>query len=189
MYKSAKNSEGRWVVENQAGEVIKVCETRAESRRLASEMTREALAEPTTAILAVDTDTLPVDSNVPTVEAELSETSADVAVDTADVPVNLESSKPAEEPAEEPNNMADVLTALKQFEQLAQSAKPAQSTVQVVKVEKRVTKASQVRARIAIAKQTSELPDVVVGWAVETLGMDKNLARVYVRNNWSKVPN
>ena len=147
--------------------------------------TVEADLSEASADVAVDTNTLPVDSDVPTVEADISETSADVAVDTADVVVNLESS----EPAEEPNNMADVLSALKQFEQLAQSAKPAQPTVQVVKVEKQVTKASQVRARIAVAKQTGELPDVVVGWAVDTLGMDKGLARVYVRNNWSKVPN
>jgi SprT protein len=47
--------------------------------------------------------------------------------------------------------------------------------------------AELVRARIAQAKARSEMPAVVVQWAVDLLGMKVALAKTYVKNNWPKV--
>lgn len=60
-------------------------------------------------------------------------------------------------------------------------------TVVLVESVKKVRKSDQVRARIAIAKQNSEADAVVVQWAIDNLGMARQLARVYVKNNWAKV--
>ena len=60
-------------------------------------------------------------------------------------------------------------------------------TVVLVESVKKVRKSDQVRARIAIAKQNSEADTVVVQWAIDNLGMARQLARVYVKNNWAKV--
>ena len=56
-----------------------------------------------------------------------------------------------------------------------------------------VTKADLVRACITQAKSGvmfgSDIPEkkeYVIAWAVDTLGMEKNLAKVYVNNNWDK---
>ncbi len=49
-----------------------------------------------------------------------------------------------------------------------------------------MSKADQVRARIAEAKINSEDHAVVVAWAMETLGMSKGLANTYVKENWDK---
>ena len=53
-------------------------------------------------------------------------------------------------------------------------------TVVLVESVKKVRKSDQVRARIAIAKQNSEADAVVVQWAIDNLGMARQLARVYV---------
>ena len=53
--------------------------------------------------------------------------------------------------------------------------------------EKKVTKASIVRERIALAKVNGEGKEVVVQYAIDELGFDKPLAKVYVNNNWDKV--
>ena len=52
-----------------------------------------------------------------------------------------------------------------------------------------VSKADAIRAQIAVVKaaQGSEAFEVVVAWAVSTLGMTRTLARTYVKNNWDKV--
>lgn len=50
----------------------------------------------------------------------------------------------------------------------------------------KTTNASRVRERITEAKAANESADVVVAWAVETLGMSPQLARTYVKNNWAK---
>jgi SprT protein len=47
--------------------------------------------------------------------------------------------------------------------------------------------AERVRGRIAVAKRNGEAADAVVEWAVVTLGMKRQLAKAYVKNNWSKV--
>lgn len=47
--------------------------------------------------------------------------------------------------------------------------------------------AELVRARIAQAKARAESADIVVLWAVDTLGMKTALAKTYVKNNWCKV--
>lgn len=48
------------------------------------------------------------------------------------------------------------------------------------------SKADQVRARIAFAKQQKQGMISVIIWAVDALGMTKSLARTYVENNWDK---
>lgn len=48
------------------------------------------------------------------------------------------------------------------------------------------TNASQVRWRIGRAKAQGEGMDEVILFAVQVLGMTRNLARAYVRNNWNK---
>ena len=51
-----------------------------------------------------------------------------------------------------------------------------------------MSNADKVRTRIAEAKEAGETPEMVVAWAIETLGMKKQLAGVYVKNNWDKKP-
>ena len=48
------------------------------------------------------------------------------------------------------------------------------------------SKADQVRARIAVAKNNGEGSSAVVNYAVTVLGMTLALAKTYVKNNWSK---
>lgn len=48
-------------------------------------------------------------------------------------------------------------------------------------------KSDRVRARIADAKANNETADVVVEWVIATLGMNKPLAKTYVKGNWNKV--
>jgi hypothetical protein len=47
-------------------------------------------------------------------------------------------------------------------------------------------KSDRVRARIALAKVNNEKPEVVVAWVIETLGMNKPLAKTYVKGNWDR---
>lgn len=49
------------------------------------------------------------------------------------------------------------------------------------------TKAEQVRARVVQAKEAGESQMVVEEWVVRTLGMKRQLARVYTKENWPRV--
>lgn len=72
---------------------------------------------------------------------------------------------------------------------LAKEARPvelvATTTSRSTKPQK-TTNASRVRDRIKEAKAANETAEVVVAWAVETLGMSPQLAKTYVKNNWAK---
>ena len=88
-----------------------------------------------------------------------------------------------------------------QASMLAASTKPIAPTAPIVFSTKQVppavrtvapagvSKADAIRAQIAVVKaaQGSEAFEVVVAWAVSTLGMTRTLARTYVKNNWDKV--
>ena len=59
-------------------------------------------------------------------------------------------------------------------------------------VTKKLTNAQLVRDNIALVKRANiatvaQQQQSVVQWAVANLAMQKQLARVYVANNWSKV--
>ena len=49
------------------------------------------------------------------------------------------------------------------------------------------TNADYVRNRIAKAKELGEDEEVVVNYAIKELNMTRSLAKVYVKNNWSRV--
>jgi hypothetical protein len=51
---------------------------------------------------------------------------------------------------------------------------------------KPLMKSQRVRLRITYAKANNQTDEVVVKWAVDTLGMQRQLARAYVKNNWHK---
>lgn len=51
---------------------------------------------------------------------------------------------------------------------------------------KPLMKSQRVRLRITYAKANNQTDEVVVKWAIDTLGMQRQLARAYVKNNWSK---
>jgi hypothetical protein len=57
---------------------------------------------------------------------------------------------------------------------------------QVVVTERLLTKAAQVRAKIAEAKKKHSSHASVVQWACETLGMPKGQANRYVTENWNR---
>lgn len=48
------------------------------------------------------------------------------------------------------------------------------------------SKADLVRGRIMMAKRNGEAPDVVVQWAIQSLGMTAALAKTYVKGNWHR---
>ena len=62
---------------------------------------------------------------------------------------------------------------------------PAQIPRAVIS-EKLLTKAAQVRAKIAEAKKQHRSHNTVVEWAVQTLGMPKGQANRYVTENWKR---
>jgi hypothetical protein len=51
---------------------------------------------------------------------------------------------------------------------------------------KPLQKSQRVRLRITFAKANCQNEEVVVKWAIATLGMQRQLARSYVKNNWHK---
>ena len=56
----------------------------------------------------------------------------------------------------------------------------------VAVTDKLLTKAAQVRAKIAEAKRKHNSHATVVQWAVDTLGMPKGQANRYVAENWNR---
>ena len=56
----------------------------------------------------------------------------------------------------------------------------------VAVTDKLLTKAAQVRAKIAEAKRKHNSHATVVQWAVDTLGMPKGQANRYVTENWNR---
>jgi hypothetical protein len=49
------------------------------------------------------------------------------------------------------------------------------------------TKAQQIRAKIVEYKATGQdSQEPIINWAMEALGMNRTLARTYVKNNWDK---
>ncbi len=54
------------------------------------------------------------------------------------------------------------------------------------KAEKKVTKASQVREKIQSLKAENGTPEQAVTWSIETLGMTKGSASVYVKAIWNE---
>lgn len=63
---------------------------------------------------------------------------------------------------------------------------PSKPAPKKVEGEKRVTNSQRVRDRIAEAKLNNEAPEVVIGWAMSTLGQPRALATRYVVENWNR---
>ena len=98
-----------------------------------------------------------------------------------------ESTKTEEQTMVEETKVEEIVTEEVREEVKEEVKEQVVETVVLVESVKKVRKSDQVRARIAIAKQNSEADAVVVQWAIDNLGMARQLARVYVKNNWAKV--
>ena len=98
-------------------------------------------------------------------------------------------SKKAEQAATPEMNTQQAATPEMNTQQAASGEAVVQNAAPEEKApkEKKVTKASIVRERIALAKVNGEGKEVVVQYAIDELGFDKPLAKVYVNNNWDKV--
>lgn len=108
-------------------------------------------------------------------------TQAQEPTETEDDPaVHIEA---AQIPAEPQSEIAEPVIP----QQVVYIPRPATATVQYVATGKSPTKADRVREQIGLAKANGLNGDVVVNWAVAELGMKRQLARVYVKENWMKV--
>ena len=117
---------------------------------------------------------------------ELTESTKDVDVSQQDVDVNEDIAINKEiailESIVETNTDSSLNT-----ETISNTEAVEKQVLVIVESVKKVRKSDQVRARIAIAKQNNEADTIVVQWAIDNLGMARQLARVYVKNNWAKV--